>query len=264
VRVATYNIHRGWGAAGWYRPRRILEVIAELGAAVVALQEAQHWLRPASDMLDGRALGERLGLRPLAVGERPGHLGWRGNVLLVAQHARVLRSPVGLRLGGAEPRGAILAELDLGEGPFRLMATHLSLGSERRERQAQLLLQAIQAGPGVALPTLLLGDLNERGAEGAALGVLRPVFGVPPPAPTFPAFRPWLSFDRIMGDRPGLVRRVVPHETPLARWASDHLPLVGEIDLRAPRTALRDQASSVAATRSRLPSGTRSASSTRK
>ncbi|PWS36637.1 EEP domain-containing protein [Falsiroseomonas bella] len=240
MRVATYNIHRGWGAVGWYRPDRILDVVAELRADVVALQEAQHWLRPGVDMLDGHAMGEVLGLRPLAVAEQPAHLGWRGNVLLVAQHARVLRAPVGLRLGGAEPRGAILVELDLGEGPFRLLATHLSLGSERRRRQARLLLQAMQAGVGPALPTLLLGDLNERREDGGALEVLRPVFGAPPRAPTFPAFRPWLSFDRILGDRTGLVSAVRAHDTPLARRASDHLPLVAEVDLGARRPVLLD------------------------
>jgi endonuclease/exonuclease/phosphatase family metal-dependent hydrolase len=239
VRVATYNIRRGWPLTGWYAPARMLAVIAELGADLVCLQEAQHWLRGGADMLDGRALAA-LGLRPLAVAERPDHLGWRGNLVLVAEHARVLRAPVGLRLGGAEPRGAILAELDLGAGPFRLLATHLSLGAERRRRQARLLLETMQGGAGSALPTLLLGDLNERDERGAALEVLRPVFGTPPRAPTFPAFRPFLSLDRILGDRPGLVPAVRAHATPLARRASDHLPLIAEVDLRTRRPPVLD------------------------
>jgi endonuclease/exonuclease/phosphatase family metal-dependent hydrolase len=239
VRAATYNIRRGWPLTGWFSPSRMLDVVAELRADVIALQEAQHWLRGGADMLESRML-DALGLRPLAVAQRPDHIGWRGNVVLVAQNARVLRPPIGLRLGGMEPRGAILAELDLGFGPFRLLATHLSLGPERRRRQARLLLQAMQAGTGPALPTLLLGDLNERRDDGAALEVLRPVFGAPPSAPTFPAFRPFLSLDRIMGDRTGLVRRVAPHDTRLARRASDHLPLVAEVDLGVPRPVLLD------------------------
>ncbi|WP_170984876.1 endonuclease/exonuclease/phosphatase family protein [Roseomonas sp. AR75] len=239
MRVATYNIHRGWGAAGWYNPRRILDVVADLGAEVIALQEAQHWLRPGADMLDARILA-CLGLRPLAVTQRPEHLGWRGNVLLVTQYARVLRAPVGIRLGGMEPRGAIMAELDLGHGPFRLLATHLSLGAERRREQARRLLQAMRDGVGSALPTLLLGDLNERRDGGAALEVLRPVFGTPLRAPTFPSFGPALSLDRIMGDRPGLIPAVRAHDTPLARRASDHLPLVAEVDLGAKRPPMLD------------------------
>jgi endonuclease/exonuclease/phosphatase family metal-dependent hydrolase len=239
VRIATYNIHRGRGAAGRFGPRRILDVIGDLGAPVIALQEAQHWLRPGADMLEARMLA-CLGLRPLAVAQQPLHIGWRGNVLLVAESARVLRAPVGLRLGGMEPRGAILAELDLGQGPFRLLATHLSLGPARRHLQARLLLDAMRGGVGPALPTLLLGDLNERRDDGAALEVLRPVFGTPPRAPTFPAFWPALSLDRIMGDRPGLVARVRVHDTPPARRASDHLPLVAEVDLDVKRPRLLD------------------------
>jgi len=150
-------------------------------------------------------------------------------VVLVRPGAQVLQAPVGLRLGGLEPRGAVLAVLDLGAGPFRLLATHLSLGRARRRRQAAALLAAMAAGPGRRLPTLLLGDLNEWGS-GGALGVLAPVFGAPPAAPTFPAGRPRLSLDRILGDPPGLVAALAVHDTPLARRASDHLPLTARVD----------------------------------
>lgn len=233
MRVATYNAHRGLGAAATgtrFRPGPVLEVVAEIDPDLIALQEAQHWLRPARPMLDPGIVAGTLGLRPLAVLEAPGHQGWRGNVVLARPAARVLAGPFGLRLGGLEPRGAVLAVLDLGAGPFRLLATHLSLGRFRRARQAAALLRAMEAGPGRALPTLLLGDLNEWGS-GGALGVLAPVFGAPPSAPTFPSGRPRLSFDRILGDPPGLVPAVAVHDTPLARRASDHLPLTARVDI---------------------------------
>jgi endonuclease/exonuclease/phosphatase family metal-dependent hydrolase len=205
---------------------------------VIALQEAQHWLRPGRPMLDPRIVAGELGLRPLAVLEAPGHQGWRGNVVLARPGVRVLEGPVGLRLGGLEPRGAVLAVLDLGAGPFRLLATHLSLGRRRRARQAAALLQAVAAGPGRALPTLLLGDLNEWGSCGA-LRVLAPVFGAPPPAPTFPSRRPRASLDRILGDPPGLVPAVAVHDTALARRASDHLPLTARVDTAVIAAAVR-------------------------
>ena len=234
--VATYNIHRGRGhnPAGPFRPDRIAEVIAEIGPDLIALQEAQHYLRPGVPMLDAEGVERRLGLRLLrvpAVGHRPGdHQGWRGNLVLVRRDAVMLRQPVGLRLGGWEPRGAILAELDLGWGPFRLLAAHLSLGAERRSLQAMTLLRAMETGAGRRLPTLLLADLNEWRPRASALGVLQPAFGEPPRAPTFPAFRPVFPLDRIMADRPGLVRGVEAHDTPLARRASDHLPLKARLD----------------------------------
>jgi endonuclease/exonuclease/phosphatase family metal-dependent hydrolase len=233
--VATYNAHRGRGGlAGPFRPDRIEEVVAEIRPDLIALQEAQHYLRPGTALLDAAALERHCGLRFLRLPQlagRPGdHQGWRGNLVLIRRDARILRPPVGLRLGGLEPRGAVLAELDLGWGPFRLVAAHLSLGAGRRRLQAQALLHALDTGAGPRLPTLLLGDFNERGPGGAALDVLATVFGEPPHAPTFPAFHPFLPLDRIMGHPHGLVPGVAAHDTLAARRASDHLPLKAPID----------------------------------
>jgi endonuclease/exonuclease/phosphatase family metal-dependent hydrolase len=235
--VATWNVHGCRGTAGWFRPRRTAAVLAEIRPDLIALQEAQHWLLPSRGMLDAAALERELGLVPLAVEARPGEQGWCSNVLLVRREAQTLRAPVGLRLGGMQPRGAVMVELDLGAGPLRVIATHLSLGAKGRRRQAAEILDAMEQGAGPAMPTLLLGDLNEWRADCSALAVLAPRFGTPPPAPTFPAFRPRLSLDRIMTDRPGLLHGLAVHDTPLARRASDHLPLVARVatELLGPR-----------------------------
>ncbi|PHK95588.1 hypothetical protein CR162_06955 [Pseudoroseomonas rhizosphaerae] len=228
--VATYNIHGGRGPAGWFRPRRILSVIGEIRPDVIALQEAQHYLWRGRPMLPEDAVAA-LGLRPLRVAEAPDQQGWRGNVVLVRRDATLLRPPEGLRLGGMQPRGGIMAELDLGGGPFRLIAAHLSLGAAQRRRQARLLLQAMREGSGRRLPTLLLGDLNEWRAGGSALGVLGSAFGHPAAPPSFPAFRPRLALDRILSHPPGLAAAISAHDTPLARRASDHLPLKAWVSL---------------------------------
>ncbi|TPG59614.1 EEP domain-containing protein [Roseomonas nepalensis] len=230
--VATYNVHRGRPPAGLFRPEGIARVIAEIRPDLIALQEAQHYLRPDAPMLDEELLAREAGLRPLRLPDRPREQGWRSNIVLVRRDATVLRPPVGLRIGGMEPRGAIMAELDLGWGPFRLIATHLSLGAARRVRQGQALLAAMEAGAGAGLPTVLVGDFNEWRAGGSVLGVLRPAFGTPPAVATFPAFRPFLALDRIMTHPAGLAAAVAAHDTPLARRASDHLPLTARVSLR--------------------------------
>jgi len=224
MRVATYNVHRGLDLRGRPRPEPMREVIAALRADLLALQEAQSW-RGGRDLIGLAALAGLTGLVPVEVEAASG---WRGNVLLVRRGVRVLRAQ-GLRIGGWEPRGAILAELDMVQGPLRVIATHLSLGPGTRVRQAGLLLEAIRRG--APMPTLLMGDLNERRAGRGALGVLEPVFGRVPHAPTFPSLRPLLSLDRILGDRPGLVRATEAHDSAAARRASDHLPLVAELAL---------------------------------
>lgn len=230
MRVATWNIHRGRGAFAPYRPALIPPVIAAIAPDLIALQEAQHWMAHRVRILDEAAL-DAAGLRVLPV---PGHgQGYRANVLLARTDARVLRGPVGVRLGGLEPRGAVMADLDLGEGPFRVVAAHLSLGAGTRRRQAELLLDALGEWP--RLPALILGDLNERDPTRGALAVLAPRTGAPPRVPTYPSFRPALALDRILSLPPGLVGDVMAHDTPEARQASDHLPLVARVSLSPPR-----------------------------
>ncbi len=108
--VATYNAHRCRGPAGPFRPDRIARVIAEIRPDLIALQEAQHYLRPGTGMLDAEAIERDLGLRLLrllSVAGRPGdHQGWRGNLVLIRRDAEVLRAPEGLRLGGGQSRAA--------------------------------------------------------------------------------------------------------------------------------------------------------------
>ena len=232
--VATYNVHRGRGPFGLFRPSRIAAVLAEIRPDVIALQEAQHYLRPGRDMLDFAHIQRELGLRLLRVQDCPGQSGWRSNVVLVRDDARITFGPFGLRLGGLEPRGGIVAELDLGEGPFRLLACHLSIGAARRGLQATRLLQAAQSGSGADLPTLLLGDLNEWRQDRSALAMLEPAFGPSRSPPGFPSFRPLLSLDHILSRPSGLLRDLVVHETPLSRRASDHLPLTARFGLGGP------------------------------
>ncbi|MBU8539828.1 endonuclease/exonuclease/phosphatase family protein [Falsiroseomonas tokyonensis] len=222
MRIATWNIHRGRPAFGRFRPDRILAVLAELRPDLIALQEAQHYLRRVTPMLPEAALAE-LGLVPLR--PDPAQQGYRSNLVLVRRDTALLAPPRGLRLGGWEPRGAILADLDLGTGPFRLLAAHLSLGAATRRAQARLLLAAMHP----EWPSLLLGDLNEWRPQGSALGVLAAAMGPVNRLPTFPSFRPLLPLDHILARPAAGVAGLAVHDTPAARRASDHLPLVASL-----------------------------------
>jgi endonuclease/exonuclease/phosphatase family metal-dependent hydrolase len=226
LRVATWNIHRGRGLLGPFRPGRIAEVIAEMVPDLLALQEAQHYFRRGDGMLDAEVLARDCGLRLLRVVS--GEQGFRSNLLLARAHVLLRQGPIGLKLGGWEPRGAILAELEAGRGPFRVLAAHLSLGSGRRAIQAGALLAAARAAPEV--PTLLLADINDPWPNGAALQLLAEGFGTSPSCPTYPAPRPLLALDRILSHPPGRVSAWRVHDTPQARRASDHLPLLASFD----------------------------------
>jgi endonuclease/exonuclease/phosphatase family metal-dependent hydrolase len=79
--------------------------------------------------------------------------------------------------------------------------------------------------------------MNEwvRGA-GALLPLHRRLGRTPGPR-TFPAPFPLFSLDRIWVTPRWRMRRLWVHRSPLARAASDHLPLVAELDLGAALSA---------------------------
>jgi endonuclease/exonuclease/phosphatase family metal-dependent hydrolase len=80
------------------------------------------------------------------------------------------------------------------------------------------------------MPTVIMGDFNERRTRPAALGCLSPHFGIHETPGSFPSVFPVFALDRILGWPMGLVTCLSVHDTPLARSASDHLPLTAALD----------------------------------
>lgn len=226
MRVATWNVHKCRGGDGRYDPARTVAVLAEIGADLIALQEADQRFGRRSGLLPLAALAAE-GLRPLPVSDLPDGLGWRGNAVLVSPRVSQVTPPRRLSLPGLEPRGAVLVGLEGDGGRFALVAAHLGLLGGSRKRQAAAILAELDP----AIPTLLMGDLNDWSPALPGVATLALGFEVPPAAASFPARVPLLALDRIMGTRPGMVTEVSVHDTPLARTASDHLPLSATLRL---------------------------------
>ena len=229
ITVASYNIHKCVGTDGRFDPARIAEVIAELDADVVAIQEADKRFGRRQGLLDLAAL-EGTGLRLVPSSQASDGHGWHGNALLLKRgEVEAMRR---LTLPAAEPRGALLVDLALPAGPLRIVAAHLGLLRQVRRWQVRSILDALEEGP--RRPTLLLGDLNEwRPGRRSSLHDLRPHFGhVPHGLLSFPSYFPVVALDRVIGSA-GLVTGLAVHDTPLAQVASDHLPLKARIDIGA-------------------------------
>jgi endonuclease/exonuclease/phosphatase family metal-dependent hydrolase len=225
LRVATYNLHAGIGADRRFRPQRLARVLAEIDADIVALQEVAS---PERGFDLGAFLARQGGYAHLAgvTFHRP-H-GPFGNALLtrLPLHAQGVFD---LSLPGREPRSAIDATLQHGPQRLRVLATHLGLGPGERAMQARRLLHALEAATEDAL--LVLGDLNEWLPRAASLRCLAERFALPRALPSFPAPFPSLALDRILAHPAAALRRLWTHRSRAARWASDHLPLVAEIDM---------------------------------
>jgi endonuclease/exonuclease/phosphatase family metal-dependent hydrolase len=155
-----------------------------------------------------------------------------GNALLTTQRV-VSTVRHDLSVPGREPRSAVVSRLATGDDAvFTAVVTHLGLARRERRRQVERLCE-ICARDRVREPLVVLGDFNEWNPLGLALGRLRAELGPARGVRTFPAWRPVLALDRVFV-RPSVAGRGVRAvSTELTRKASDHLPVVAGLDLRA-------------------------------
>lgn len=227
--VATYNVHKCVGLDGRFDPERTMAVIKEIDADLIALQEVDQRFGNRNGLLDLQAIERETGLAPVPVrGMRRSH-GWHGNIVLVRDALEVQASQIALR--GGEPRGALVVDISLPAGDVRVIAAHLGLLRRSRARQVAAILAAAAADDD--RPTLLMGDLNEwRFGRRSSLKMLEPTFGpLHADVATFPSRFPVWSLDRILASPHDLLSRIEVHDTPLARVASDHLPIKASIAL---------------------------------
>lgn len=239
ITIASYNVHKCIGIDKVFNPQRTADVISEIDADVIALQEADKRFGERSGLLDLGLLEKRHGLVPVPItSTMPKGHGWHGNVLLFREG--VVRKVQQLSLPGVEPRGALVADLQFSSGPLRVIAAHFGLLKRSREQQAESILSALQEAD--TLPTLLIGDLNEwRIGKRSSLASLRPIFNhVATAVPSFPSRFPVFALDRVLGAPHNLVTAVEVHNTPLARIASDHLPIKAHLDLKTAAQLLEE------------------------
>jgi len=225
--VATYNVHRWTSVATRRAPdsERAHFVISELGADVIALQEA---VRPFAGEDPLVRLADRLRLHIAFVTTRIHRHGELGNAIL-SRWPITGASLLDLSFSRMERRTAVAVQLAGDAGPLTLVATHLALVDRTRHQQVRHLLDH----PQLQGPVILLGDMNAWRSGDRATRALEAE--LPSPAEiewpaTFPAARPVLALDRIYA-RGAKIVEVRAHQTPAARRASDHLPVVARIKL---------------------------------
>ncbi|RUT28586.1 endonuclease [Arsenicitalea aurantiaca] len=240
ISVASYNIRKSVGTDWKRRPERILSVISEVGADIVALQEVDRRFGSRATSLETDLIEAETDYTPVRFSLRDQSLGWHGNVILVRKGIEVIDSRR-LVLPAFEPRGAVLADLSISGFRLRVIGMHLGLIGLWRKRQAQAVLDQLEALE-ETLPTVMMGDLNEWTTEGGCLAHFSRDHHVVAPGPSFHATRPFLTFDRIITSIDLAVPEAGVHTSPLARQASDHLPVWARLHHEGPAAArLREE-----------------------
>jgi endonuclease/exonuclease/phosphatase family metal-dependent hydrolase len=244
LRVVTYNVHRCRGIDSRLRPERIVSVLREIDADIVALQEVVSAEGGAPHAHQARYIGEALGLH-WALGENRKLRGAAyGNVALSRFPLRVVKNH-DLSVTGRERRGALHTDvLMTPKDVIHVFNIHLGTAFLERRHQGRRLGErggGILHNEDLTGPKIVLGDFNEwtSGLTTRLLGSHLRSVDVRKHLRwkrTYPGFLPLLNLDHIYYDGPLDVDAVRLHRSRTALVASDHLPLVAEFRYARPAT----------------------------
>jgi endonuclease/exonuclease/phosphatase family metal-dependent hydrolase len=223
LKVATYNIRKCIGTDRRRDPARVLAVLAEIDADVVALQEADRRFGLRASAIPTQMFAEHSDYVPVELGGRAHGIGWHGNAILVRRGIEV-RSAHPLIFPTLEPRGAVEAELRVNGHPLRVLAAHLDLSGLWRRRQIRAMLAHLDAVQ-QHMPTIILGDFNQWSDRGALSEFAFHHHRLVKTPPSYHSRRPVARLDRIIVSHDIAVEAADSHGTALAKLASDHLPL---------------------------------------
>jgi endonuclease/exonuclease/phosphatase family metal-dependent hydrolase len=244
VRILSYNVHRCLGIDRCWSAERIAQVIASCHPDIVALQELDvgrarsGWVDQAETI--ARDLGMDVQFFPsVRVMDE-----LYGDAILSRRPSRLVQAGAlpGLpRVPMVEARGALWASVTCGEHELQVINTHLGLLARERRVQVEALLGPDWLGhPDCRDPAILVGDFNATRRTrayrrlAAALRDAQLAPGIRRVEPTFPTRFPTLRLDHVFVRGPIDVVHVSTVRTPLARLASDHVPLVVDLEITGP------------------------------
>ncbi len=240
-RVMTYNVHRCLGPGGNDSTTDITALCADAAPDVIALQELDA---PETDDVEGvhhaRDLAAALDMQLLFCRTFRRGVGYYGHALLSRHPIELVKVTTfpSLPKPGSEPRGAIWARVRPPSGSVDVISTHLGLYRGERAFQSRELVGPDWLGsPDLLHPCVVVGDLNavpHATTYRRLAAVLRDAQRHLPghrPRPTFPSAWPVLRIDHVFVSEDVTVRGVRVPRDARARRASDHLPLVVDLEL---------------------------------
>ncbi len=231
IKVASYNIRKAVGLDWRRRPGRVLDVLNEIGADVIALQEVDRRFGSRLTALDPELIAQSTDYQAINFSHRPQSLGHHGNVILARKSVRVIAARP-MVLPHLEPRGAAVADLEFDGRRLRVVGMHLGLTRKWRQAQTQAIvteLHTVEAN----MPTVLMGDLNEPNLQSEVLRAFEARHTIVACGPSFHASMPVFTLDRIIVTDDIAVTESGVHRTALSREASDHLPIWAKLTLAA-------------------------------
>jgi endonuclease/exonuclease/phosphatase family metal-dependent hydrolase len=236
-RIATYNIHKCKGLDLRTSPPRIADVLREIDADIICLQEVVSHENRTAEENQARYIAESLAY-DYRIGENRKHLGGvYGNVIL-SRFPVIEDKNFDITIGKYEPRGCQHVDVEISaQTLIHVYNIHMGTSFLERRKQVKRLLDDEILSRVHRAPRILLGDFNEY-TNGLASKLLKNHFRSADVREnfkfkrTYPGIFPFLHLDHIYYDEHLKIENAFVHRSRLALVASDHLPLVADFRLK--------------------------------
>lgn len=238
LRLVTWNIHKGIGGVDRrYRLERVIGLLATLSPDVALLQEVASGLPRAGEHDQLHILSTALAMPHVAYSPQHSFAkGGYGNAILSRWPLSAVEQ-LDLTVGTRKKRGALQAKARVRVGRHSRTVVffnlHLGLaGTERGLQIARFLESHPFRGHHHRTPIVLGGDFNDLwGTLGRRFLARSGFVRAGRLESTFPAWLPVRPLDGIFVRGDARVTKCHVPKGQLARMASDHLPIVAELEL---------------------------------
>jgi len=235
-RVVTYNIHKCRGLDLKMSPMRIVDVLRELDADIIALQEVLATNIGSREEDQARFIAEELGLE-VYLGENRLHRGGLYGNAVLTRFKVTEQQNFDISVPGRERRGCLHVDVQLPDlTRIHIYNVHLGTAFLERRRQVMRLLDHGILRAQYPAPRVMLGDFNEY-THGLTSKMLKSHFRSKdvreklPRRRTYPGIFPLLHLDHIYYDHHLTLTEAFVHRTRTSLIASDHLPLVADFNV---------------------------------